>query len=94
MTKDERQVVLLLRAGEFDESVKLLDEALAENARRREAARAEGQDDLARFDACERRLTAHRDDARGSAEAFAREARGEPCPMTWACERATLPAAG
>lgn len=87
MTKDERRDLLLLRAGEFDESAATCEQLLEQTRAERAEVEAGGGDTTA-LDERERDLIVHRDEFRRDAEAFAREARGEgiklPGPLPWA----------
>lgn len=87
---DARTETLSRVAAEDDAAVAKLDELIAEVRRRRAEVVADGGDPAA-FDDTEREFQAHRASRVASAAAFRREARGEPCPMTWACDRLTLP---
>lgn len=75
---DERRELILAVAAEKDAAVTRAEEALAQTRANRAAAVAGGQTDLSRFDQAEADWTAIVERLRTSAEAFRREARGEP----------------
>lgn len=80
MTAEHRQK-LLAAADERDASAARVEEALAQTRANRAAAVAEGQLDLARFDQAEAEMGEQLARYRRSAEAFRREAAGEPVPV-------------